>query len=190
MRNSALRHVPNVLTALRLVAAPATAVLVAEGHFSAAFGLFAFAGLSDAADGYLAKRFGLTTRLGRLLDPAADKALMVALFVTLALLGFVPAWLAAAIIGRDLLIVTGLAIALASGAPIAIRPLFIGKVSTALQVIYIGLHLASLAFDFELGSLVPADAYGLAAVTFLSVAGYGWVWLNAMRAGAAAGRRA
>src|SRR5580700_229026 len=100
-----LRHLPNLLTTLRLAAAPATAGLLVAGHFNAAFGIFAFAGLSDAADGYLAKRFGLTTRLGRFLDPAADKALMLALFVTLAVVGDVPGWLAIWTVARDGLIV-------------------------------------------------------------------------------------
>src|SRR5882672_8667433 len=99
-----LRHLPNLLTSLRLAAAPATAGLLVAGHFNAAFGLFAFAGLSDAADGFLAKRFNLASRLGRLLDPAADKALMLAGFVTLAVLDDVPAWLAVTVIARDLLI--------------------------------------------------------------------------------------
>ena len=85
-----LRHLPNLLTSLRLAAAPTTAGLLVAGHFNAAFGLFAVAGLSDAADGYLAKRFGLDSPLGRILDPTADKALMLAAFVTLAILDDVP----------------------------------------------------------------------------------------------------
>jgi cardiolipin synthase len=175
-----LRHVPNFLTALRLAAAPTTAGLLAAGHFNAAFGMFAFAGLSDAADGYLAKRFGLTTRLGRFLDPAADKALMLALFVTLSILDDVPVWLAASIVGRDALIVFGLFIAFAARAPISVRPLFMGKLATALQVVYIAWHLAGLAFGFP--SVAPADAYVLAGVTFASVLVYGGVWLKVMRA--------
>lgn len=183
MPNSAvLRHVPNLLTGLRLIAAPATAGLVLYGHFGAAFSLFAFAGLSDAVDGFLAKRYGLATRLGQLLDPAADKALMLALFVTLSVLDHVPLWLAAAIIARDLLIVLGLGLALAMRAPIAVRPLTIGKLSTALQVLYIGVHLAGLAFGFSLDGIAPADSYVLAAVTLLSVCAYGVVWIKAMRA--------
>src|SRR5258706_148067 len=108
-----LRHLPNFLTALRLAAAPTTAGLLVAGHFNAAFGIFAAAGLSDAADGFLAKRFGLDSPLGRVLDPVADKALMLAAFVTLALLDDVPVWLAAIVIARDGLILLGLAIAVA-----------------------------------------------------------------------------
>jgi cardiolipin synthase len=180
--SAVLRHVPNLLTGLRLIAAPATAAVVLYGDFGGAFGLFVFAGLSDAVDGFLAKRFGLTTRLGQLLDPAADKALMLALFVTLSVLDHVPLWLAAAIIARDLLIVLGLGLALAMRAPIAIRPLPIGKLSTALQVLYIGAHLAGIAFGFSLRGVAPADGYVLAAVMLASVCAYGVAWFKAMRA--------
>lgn len=188
---SLIRHLPNFLTTLRLAAAPTTAGLLAAGHFNAAFGVFAFAGLSDAADGFLAKRFGLASRLGRFLDPLADKALMVALFVTLAFLGEVPMWLAATIIGRDVLILLGLAVAVAVQAPIAVQPLLIGKLATALQVIYIGWHLAALAFEFPLGATSPADAYLVGGVALASGFAYLLVWLNAMRAiWIQAGRRA
>ena len=177
-----LRHLPNLLTSLRLAAAPTTAGLLVAGHFNAAFGLFAVAGLSDAADGFLAKRFGLDSPLGRVLDPTADKALMLAGFVTLAILDDVPVWLAALVITRDVLILLGLAIAMALRVPIEVQPLLIGKLCTALQVLYIGLHLASLAFEFPLGAISPADAYLVGGVALASGFAYSAVWLRAMRA--------
>ena len=177
-----LRHLPNMLTGLRLAAAPATAGLLALGHFNVAFGVFAAAGLSDAVDGYLAKRFGLTTRLGRILDPAADKALMLAAFVTLALKGDIPAWVAALVVGRDVGIVLGLLIAIVARAPIVVQPLLLGKLTTLVQVTYVGMHLASLAFGFSLRSLTPSDAYVVAVATCVSAAAYATVWANAMRA--------
>jgi cardiolipin synthase len=177
-----LRHLPNLITTLRLAAAPTTAGLLVAGHFNAAFGLFAFAGLSDAADGFLAKRFNLASRLGRFLDPAADKALMLAAFVTLAILDDVPAWLAVTVITRDLLILLGLASAVALRAPIAVEPLFLGKVCTALQVLYIGWHLAALAFELPVGAGAPADAYLVGAFAWISGFAYLGVWLKAMRA--------
>jgi len=176
-----LRHVPNVLTGLRLMAAPATAGLLAAGHFGAAFGIFAFAGFSDAADGFLAKRFGFATRLGRILDPIADKALMLAAFVTLALLNDVPAWLAAVVIGRDALIVLGLCVGITAQAPLFVQPTPLGKLCAALQVLYVGLHLAALAFGFSLALITPYDAYLLAAVAVASTLSYFGVWLKAMR---------
>jgi cardiolipin synthase len=177
-----LRHLPNLLTTLRLAAAPTTAGLLVAGHFNAAFGLFAVAGLSDAADGFLAKRFGLDSPLGRVLDPIADKALMLAAFVTLALLDDVPVWVAAIVIARDVLILLGLAIAVALRAPIGVKPILLGKLCTALQMFYIGSHLAALAFSFPLGAISPADAYVVGVVALASGFGYSAVWLKAMRA--------
>jgi cardiolipin synthase (CMP-forming) len=177
-----LRHLPNLLTTLRLAAAPTTAGLLVAGHFNAAFGLFAVAGLSDAADGFLAKRFGLDSPLGRVLDPIADKALMLAAFVTLALLDDVPAWLAAIVIARDVLILLGLAIAVALRAPIGVKPILLGKLCTVLQMFYIGSHLASLAFAFPLGEISPADAYLVGVIALASGFAYSAVWLKAMRA--------
>src|ERR1700752_2148047 len=84
--NGVLKHLPNLLTWLRLAAAPGLAFLLVSGADRAALGVFAFAGLSDAADGFLAKRFGFASRFGRYLDPAADKLLMLAAFVTLTVL--------------------------------------------------------------------------------------------------------
>ncbi len=177
-----LRHLPNVITTMRLAAAPVTAGLLAAGHFNAALGLFAFAGLSDAADGFLAKRFNFGSKLGRILDPAADKALMLVLFVTLAALGNVPVWLAATVIARDVAILGGLTLAVVSRAPIRVRPLIVGKLCTALQVLYIGWHLAALAFEFPAGILEPGDAYAVAAITWLSGFAYLVVLLKAVRA--------
>jgi cardiolipin synthase len=162
--------------------------LLWAGHFNAAYGIFAFAGLSDAVDGFLAKRFNHATRLGRILDPAADKALMLAAFVTLAILDDVPAWLAVLVIVRDVLIVAGLLVAVAARAPIAVKPLMIGKLCSAVQVIYVGLHLAALAFEFSLARIIPADAYVVAAIAVLSLLAYFTVWLNAMRAAKSAPR--
>lgn len=178
---SLFRHLPNLLTGLRLAAAPTTAGLLVAGHFNAAFGIFAFAGLSDAADGFLAKRFNLSSRLGRILDPAADKALMLAAFLTLAFLDDVPLWLAGLVIARDAAIVAGILIAVGLRAPVTIQPLFIGKLCTLVQVVYIGLHLAALAFEFPLGISSPADAYAVAVVTIASLLAYGGVWIAAMR---------
>ena len=84
------KHVPNLLTGLRLVSAPAIALLLYDGNDRAALGIFALAGLSDAADGFLAKRFGFATRFGRYLDPAADKLLVLVSFVTLAMMNIAP----------------------------------------------------------------------------------------------------
>jgi cardiolipin synthase len=177
-----LRHLPNVLTGLRLAAAPATAGLLTTGHFEAALGIFAFAGMSDAADGYVAKRYGFTSRLGSYLDPAADKALMIAAFAALTILGAVPLWLTLIIVLREVLFVLAIGVAMASQAPLTVRPLLIGKLGTALQVLYVAMHLAALAFGFSLAAIEPGASLVLAGVILLSMLAYGLVWLRAMRA--------
>jgi cardiolipin synthase len=178
--NALFRHLPNILTGLRLLAAPATAGLLVWEHFEAAFGVFAIAGISDAVDGWLAKRFGLSSDLGRVLDPAADKALMLAVFATLAMLGEVPLWLAALVVGRDAAIVLGLILAVAMKKPVTIEPLAVGKLTTILQVGYVALHMGSLAFGFSLENITPLDAYAVAAVTLASWLAYGLVLAGAM----------
>ncbi|MEJ0042257.1 MAG: CDP-alcohol phosphatidyltransferase family protein [Rhizomicrobium sp.] len=77
-----LRQIPNILTAIRIVLAPLTAYLMLHHQYLAALFVFAFAGGSDALDGFLARRFGLVSRFGEYLDPAADKLLMLACFIT------------------------------------------------------------------------------------------------------------
>ena len=131
--NGLVKHFPNVLTALRIAAAPALAFLLVSGADRAALGVFAFAGLSDAADGFLAKRFGLTTRFGRLLDPVADKLLMLVSFATLTILGVAPLWLTLLVLARDAAILAGLLLARVLNVPVRVAPLLIGKASTAMQ---------------------------------------------------------
>ncbi|MEY4879082.1 MAG: hypothetical protein RJB62_551 [Pseudomonadota bacterium] len=176
-----LRHLPNMLTGLRLAAAPATAGLLTTGHFEAAFGIFAFAGVSDAADGFLAKRMGVTSRLGRFLDPAADKALLLAAFITLTIIGDVPLWLTLAVLFREVLLMCGILVALMAQAQITVRPLFIGKTATALQIVYVSVHLAALAFSFDLAPFEPVAGYTVAALALLSGLSYCGVWLRALR---------
>jgi cardiolipin synthase len=183
----ALRHLPNLVTSFRLAAAPATAGLLTTGHFEAALGIFAAAGLSDAVDGYLAKRFGLASKLGAYLDPAADKALMLAAFIALTILGAVPLWLTLIVLAREVLFVLAIGLAIALQIPLVIRPLLIGKVGTALQVLFIVAHLAALAFGFSLDVVTPGADYVLAGVLMLSVVAYAAVWRRTLRAAAPEG---
>jgi cardiolipin synthase len=176
------RHIPNILTGMRLLCAPALAFLVASGSDRAALGVFAFAGLSDAADGYLAKRFGFATRFGRFLDPAADKVLMLTAFLALTATGFAPVWLAVLVIARDVAIVAGIVLAQILGLPLKVEPLLIGKLSTAIQVCYIGFSLLQLAFGFHWDGFSRAAAGITAAVTVASWLAYGGVLLGALAA--------
>lgn len=178
-----LRNIPNVLTGLRLVLAPLTAFFILQSQFGAALALFAFAGLSDAADGYLAKRFGLESRFGAWLDPAADKLLMFLCFVSLTAMGLVPLWLTALVIARDVTIVLGVFIAQFFALPVRIEPLPIGKISTIVQVSYIALLLAFLTFAIDTPSSVEALSVLTAAATAISWLVYGHLFLRALMPG-------
>ena len=152
-----LRHLPNLLSALRLMAAPLAAGLLLDDHDSAALAVFVAASFSDLLDGYVARRWGFTSRFGAWLDPAADKLLMLLCFVALLRLGVAPLWLVALVLARDLGIALGAALAWALSLPLRIAPLLIGKAATAVQVAYIGVWLLLLAFDLE---SPPPDAGG------------------------------
>jgi cardiolipin synthase len=173
-----LKHIPNLLTWLRLAAAPAVALLLIDGNDRAALGIFAFAGLSDAADGFLAKRFGFATRFGRYLDPAADKLLMLASFLTLTAMGVTPLWLTVVVVSRDLAIVSGVVLAILLEWPVPIAPLFIGKLSTALQIGYVTLALIALAAGLDWPRWLNAMAVATAAATLASWFGYGQLLLK------------
>lgn len=181
--NGLLRHLPNLLTGLRLAAAPALALLLVSGADRAALGVFAFAGLSDAADGFLAKRFGLATRFGRLLDPAADKLLMLASFLALSLLGVAPPWLTLLVIARDIAIVGGVFLARMLALPIRVTPLLIGKATTAMQIAYIALVLLLLTFGLHWPRIEEFAADLTALLTIASWLAYAGVGLSALARG-------
>jgi cardiolipin synthase (CMP-forming) len=178
--NGMLKHLPNLLSWLRLAAAPALAFLLVSGADRMALGVFAFAGLSDAADGFLAKRFGFVSRFGRFLDPVADKLLMLAAFVTLTALKVTPLWLTLLVIARDAAIVAGIVLARIFELPIRVEPLFVGKLSTAMQITYVALALLLLTFGLQWPRALDAVADGTAALTIISWLAYAGVGVRAL----------
>lgn len=177
--NSLLRNIPNILTALRLAASPALVALLWRGHDYAALIVFVIAGATDALDGYLAKRFSLQTRFGRYMDPAADKILMLTSFLALTVLGVTPVWLTALVITRDACIVIGIGLAHLWALPVRATPSFLGKCSTAVQVVYVGLMLLLLTFDINARVLINFAEIAVAAFTLASGLGYAQIWLRA-----------
>lgn len=176
-----LRHIPNTLSGLRLMAAPLIAFLVVNGNNHAALVVFALAGLSDALDGYLAKRFSFTSAFGAALDPAADKLLMLASFLSLTHVGAVPLWLTGTVIGRDVAIVVGIAVAKTLNAPLKVAPLFAGKASTAVQVSYVAFELILRSMG-AVWPIASAAGDGLVVVFALwSLLAYGRVWIKSIR---------
>jgi cardiolipin synthase (CMP-forming) len=184
--NPLLRNIPNMLTALRLASAPMLAALLVRGEYRAALAIFIFAGLSDAADGWLAKRFHWMTRVGRYLDPAADKVLMLTSFIALAVMHATPWWLTTMVIARDVVIVLAILLARFLELPLRVAPLYIGKFSTAVQVAYVALMLIVLAFGFEWPRIAATGVFLVGVFTGLSWLAYGNLWV---RAAMAKGRR-
>jgi cardiolipin synthase len=156
--------------------------LIIDHEMTAAFLLFLLAGFSDAADGYIAKRYGWRSELGAYLDPIADKALLVSIYVTLGLAGHLPVWLVIAVVSRDILIVGAVVLSWMLSRPLTMHPLLISKVNTFAQIVLAGLVLAELGLGLGLEPVVKVLIWVTGALTILSAAAYFWAWLGHMAA--------
>jgi cardiolipin synthase len=173
-------NIPNSLTLGRIVLVPLIVWLIITHEMTAAFLLFLLAGFSDAADGFLAKRFGWRSELGAYLDPIADKALLVSIYVTLGLAGHLPAWLVIAVVSRDILIVGAVVLSWMLSRPLSMQPLMISKANTLSQIVLAGLVLMELGVGLGLHQVVSVLIWVTGALTILSAAAYFWGWLGHM----------
>ena len=178
-----IRHLPNLLSALRLLAAPFAAWLILSSRDTAAVAVFAGAGLSDGLDGFIARRWHVTSSFGAWLDPAADKLLMLLCFAALYLVGATPLWLIALVVVRDAAVAAGWLLIKGLGLRTAIRPLFLGKASTMMQILYILAVLLLLAFDLDAPRLALAAAWACSLFVILSGAAYAGLFLRSIFAG-------
>ena len=178
-------NIPNLITLGRILLVPIVVWAIATpGAMWIAFVLFLAAGVSDAVDGYLAKRFEMTTELGAYLDPLADKALIVSIYLTLGINGFIPRWLVILVVSRDILIVGGIMLSWLVGRPLKIKPLLVSKLNTVAQIVFACVVLGSLGFDYELQTLTLVLMGLVAALTLLSVAAYLAEWVRHMNTAA------
>ena len=161
-------NLPNLITLARLLSVPLAIWLIVEARYGVAFWVFVGAGVSDALDGYIAKRFDRRTRLGALLDPIADKALLAGVYVTLGVAGQLPHWLVILVVLRDVLILCGFALIQATSAPKHLGPLFISKVNTSVQIALVGFVLARLGLGIEEGTVTGVLIVAAAVTTVLS----------------------
>ncbi len=173
-------NIPNTLTLARIVLVPFVVWLIISHEMAAAFVLFMLAGFSDAADGYLAKRFGWHTELGAYLDPIADKALLVSIYVTLGFAGQLPAWLVIAVVSRDILIIGAFILSWMLSRPVTVYPLLVSKANTLSQIVLAGLVLAELGLGLGLDRFVAVFIWVTGALTIVSAAAYFWEWLKHM----------
>ncbi|MBI0434142.1 CDP-alcohol phosphatidyltransferase family protein [Roseomonas sp. KE0001] len=180
-RDAGALTLPNAITLARLCAVPAAVWLILHARLDIAFYVFAAAGLSDGIDGWLARRTNSRSALGAMLDPVADKALLVCTYVTLAVIGVLPDWLAILVVFRDVLILGGVALLSLLGPPPAIRPLLISKVNTLGQILLAGLALFLHGFGLPAPGLLLVACWLVAGLTLASGIAY---LLNALRPGA------
>ncbi len=174
-------NIPNLLTLFRLVMVPLVIWLLLKNNLTAAFYIFVLAGVTDGIDGYLARAWDSKTELGAYLDPAADKSLIVGIFLTFGFLGFIPSWLVLIIVSRDLFIVGAIMISWLMGQPVRIAPLFISKANTALQLFLAALILANRGFHLGLNQVEHVLFFFTATVTLLSAVSYFRAWLDHMK---------
>jgi cardiolipin synthase len=170
---ASLMNLANIITFFRLCAVPLAFWLVLDHRIEAAFWLFVAAGLSDALDGWLARRYG-GNAVGALMDPVADKALLVTMYITLATVGVLPTWLAILVVFRDILIVGGFGVLAVLGHAVAIHPLYISKVNTVLQIVLIGISLLQGGFGLGLPGLAFVLTWCVVVTTLASGAAYVW----------------
>jgi cardiolipin synthase len=173
-------NAPNIITLGRILLVPLVIWAIASNQMAIAFVIFVVAGVSDAVDGFLAKRFNMTTEIGALLDPVADKALLVSIYVALGIWGAIPRWLVILVVSRDVMIVGAVIVSWLLRNPVPMKPLMVSKLNTVAQVAFAALVLASLGFGFD---AMPYDLILMtmvAALTLLSVSFYLVEWARHM----------
>ena len=143
-----LSWIPNAICIFRIVLVVPIVAALLRGDFSVALALIVLAGVSDGVDGFLAKRFDWRSRLGSLLDPAADKLLLVSVFLTLTYLSLTPLWLAITVVLRDVVIVSGALAYLLLIGPVAGEPSRVSKINTACQLLLVLSTITAQAYGW------------------------------------------
>jgi cardiolipin synthase (CMP-forming) len=181
-RKGVVLNLPNLITIARILLVPVVVWAIASHEMQIAFVLFLLAGVSDAVDGFLAKRFHMTSELGSYLDPLADKALIVSIYVALGITEAVPRWIVILVVSRDILIVGGIMLAVFLGKPMKVKPLLVSKLNTAAQIVFACLVLAALAFGFTAEPLERVIMGIVAVLTLASIGYYVREWMVHMSA--------
>ena len=178
-----LSWLPNAISLMRIALVAPILILLLDGQFGWALALFCVAGFSDGLDGYLAMRFGWSTRLGGLLDPTADKLLVTGLFITMAWIDLIPAWLAAIVILRDVVIVGGAIAYNFIVKPVPGEPSRISKLNTALQMLFIVFVLSHAGFNWPDKITITVLGASILVTVVISGVDYVWSWSRRAREG-------
>lgn len=175
-RERFIAWVPNLISLARLLSVPVMVYVILQGYYAAAFWIFLAAGVSDAVDGLIAKHYGVTSQVGSFLDPLADKALLIGVFLTLGSLGEIALWLVILIAFRDLLIIGGAILFQTLTHSLKMEPLFVSKVNTVAQITLAVFVLARLGLEASGGWLEVLLVYAVTATTLASGAAYVVKW--------------
>ncbi len=176
-------NVPNIISLIRLLATPLIVWLILSGEWKIAFYSFVAAGVSDAVDGFIAKRFNAQTKLGAYLDPIADKVLLVAIYVAMGASELLPSWLVILVVSRDFLIIGGALLLYTLDYELDIHPIWTSKVNTFVQIGLAGFILADHAFNWEFtGYYLGILSAVTACTTVISGAGYLMSWTRQVTA--------
>jgi len=174
--------IPNLITLARILLVPVVVWAITSGAMKTAFLLFLAAGVSDAVDGFLAKRFGMQTELGAYLDPLADKAMIVSIYVALGFVNVIPRWLVILVVSRDIMIVSAVILSWVVDKPVPLKPLRVSKLNTVAQIALAAVVLAALGFEFDAEIAVMVLMGLVTILTLLSVAFYVAEWVRHMNA--------
>jgi cardiolipin synthase (CMP-forming) len=179
MQNSAL-NIANLLTVLRFCLVPIVIVSIINREWTIALVLFVTAGITDAIDGFVARHFNMRTELGAYLDPLADKALLVSIYITLASIGVIPVWIAVLVVSRDIMIVGAVIISWIMDNPVEINPLKLSKANTLAQISFAAMILCMFASGRPSPMLEQGGLVVVAALTLASMAAYLATWFRHM----------
>jgi len=177
--------IPNLITMGRILLVPVVVWAITADRMLAAFVLFLAAGVSDAVDGFLAKRFNMTSELGAYLDPLADKTLIVSIYVALGIAGTIPGWLVILVVSRDIMIVGAVMLSWLIGSPLKVKPLLVSKLNTVAQIVFACVVLGALGFQVQADGLLMGLMVLVGVTTLLSVAAYVREWVRHMNSVAA-----
>lgn len=163
-------NIPNFLSLLRIILVPAIVIFLIQDEYARALIAFSIAGLTDALDGTLARLLNKQTELGAFLDPLADKTLLSTSFISLSIFGLIPSWLTVIVISRDLIILIGIITLSMMSVTYEIKPVFVSKITTALQIatVFLALFFKTFSFPMINYDLIKIISWMTASFTIIS----------------------
>lgn len=176
MASRALRQIPNVITVIRGLLIPVIGTLLLNERHVEAFWTLLASALSDLVDGQIARRFNARTRFGAIADPVADKLTMLTVTLALAWQGLLPPWLAAAVVTRDIVIVSGALAYYRLFGPVEMAPTGLSKLNTALEFVVLAAVIADAAAMLDAGAILPLLFALVFATVLASGVQYVWIW--------------